>query len=89
MTSPYEPPRAAGRTRRPTGGTRGVGRRASDVAEEQRNGGVARHRRLEAEVLVVVPDVLGECLFQVTRPEDEGPVHALSLYGPIRTKRFT
>jgi hypothetical protein len=50
----------------------------SDVAEGRRNGGVPRHRRLEAEapmwpVLVVVPDVLGERLFQVTTPEDEGP----------------
>ena len=33
-------------------------------------------------VLVVVPDVLGERLFQVTTPEDEGPVQALSPYGP-------
>jgi hypothetical protein len=60
---------------------------ASDVGEERRNGGVPRHRRLEAEapmwpVLVVVPDVLGERPFQVTTPEDEGPVQALSPYGP-------
>ena len=46
-----------------------------------------RHRRLETEapmwpVLVVVPDVLGERPFQVTTPEDEGPVQALSPYGP-------
>ena len=32
-------------------------------------------------VLVVVPDVLGERLFQVKTPEDEGPVQALSRYG--------
>jgi hypothetical protein len=33
-------------------------------------------------VLVVVPDVLGERLFQVTTPEDEDPVQALSPHGP-------
>ena len=60
---------------------------ASDVGEGRRNGGVPRHRRLEAEapmwpVLVVVPDVLGERLFQVTTPEDQDPVQALSPYGP-------
>jgi|GEM_PF-6145589 hypothetical protein len=33
-------------------------------------------------VLVVVPDVLGERLFQVTTPEDQDPVQALSPYGP-------
>ena len=59
---------------------------ASDVGEGRRNGGVPRHRRLEAEapmwpVLVVVPDVLDERLFQVTMPEDEGPVQALSPHG--------
>ena len=59
----------------------------SDVGEGRRNGGVPRHRRFEAEapmwsVLVVVPDVLGERLFQVTTPEDEDPVQALSPHGP-------
>jgi hypothetical protein len=52
---------------------------ASDVAEGRQNGGVPRHRRLEAAmwpVLVVVPDVLDERLFQVTTPEGEGPVQA-------------
>ena len=39
-------------------------------------------------VLVVVPDVLGERLFQVTTPEDEDPVQALSPYGPNEAPRM-
>ena len=66
---------------------------AGDLAERQRNGGVPRHRRLEAEapvwlVLVVLSDVLGERRFQVTTPEDEGPVQALSPYGPNEALRL-
>ncbi len=65
---------------------------ARDVDEGRRNGGVPRHRRpAEAPmwpVLVVVPDVLGERLFQVRTPEDEGPVQALSPYGPNEALRI-
>jgi hypothetical protein len=39
-------------------------------------------------VLVVVPDVLGEHPFQVTTPEDEDPVQALSPYGPNEALRM-
>src|ERR1035438_7484610 len=63
---------------------------ASDVGEGRRNGGVPRHRRLEAEapmwpVLVVVPDVLGERLFQVRSPRTRAQSrHSLRT---VRTER--
>ena len=52
-----------------------------------------RHRRLETEapmwpVLVVVPEILGKRLFQVTTAEDEGPVQALSPHGPNEALRI-
>ena len=60
----------------------------ADVAERQASRGHFAERcgHLESKttvrpVLVVVPDVLGERLFQVKTPEDEGPVQALSRYG--------
>jgi hypothetical protein len=63
---------------------------ASDVGEGRRNGGVPRHRRLETEVpmwpvLVVVPDVLGERLFQVRSPRTR--VQSRHSLRTVRTKR--